>query len=89
MIDYFDGFHFIFSFLDINIDRSINLFKNKSILLKIIDKGFPIWSEKKRGDVYFQFNIISKDRLHPFPISNYFLYSDNYKLIFDKLNLYD
>ena len=89
VIDYFEGFHLIFSFLDININRSINLFKNKSFLIKIDNKGFPIWSENKRGDLYFHFNITSKDRLHSVPISSYFLYSNNYKLIFDKLNLYD
>ena len=88
-IDYHTGFHFIFEFLDININRSINLFKNNSLIMKFKNKGFPIWSENRRGDVYIVFKITSKDRLHPIPISSYYLYSDIPKNIFNKLNLYD
>ena len=88
-IDYHDGFHFIFEFLDININRSINLFKNNSLIIKLNNKGFPIWSEHKRGDAYIVFKITSKDRLYSMPISSYYLYSDMTKNIFNKLNLYD
>jgi len=89
MEDYFEGFLLIFKFLDINIERSINLFKNKSLIIKLGEKGFPIWSENKRGDLYLNFIIKSKNRLHPHPISSYYLYSKKIKNVLNNLNLYD
>jgi DnaJ-class molecular chaperone len=89
VLDYFEGFLLIFNFLDITVERSINLYNNKSLIIKLEEKGFPIWSENKRGDLYFNFVITSKDRLHPHPLSSYYLYSKKIKNILNNLNLYD
>ena len=89
MIDYFEGFYLILSYLDISIERSINLFKNKTLIIMIENKGFPIWSENKRGNLYLQFSIISKNRLHPKPLSSYSIESNKFSYIVNNLNLYE
>ena len=88
--DYFDGFLFIFDTFKKNISKSINLTKNKSMIIKFQGQGFPIWSQKTYGDLYINFYLKKNiKRLHKYPISEFFKYSEKIENLMDIINIYD